>query len=77
MEQLEDIHEFEKDAKRKAYFIKEGKKGIFRRRIYRTSRKRRTITKKTAYLIRGMSFLVLFMFYITKLILVININNNT
>ena len=63
MEQLEDMHEFEKNAKRKAYFIKEGK--------------RRIITKKTAYLIRGMSFLVLFMFYITKLILIININNNT
>lgn len=26
MEQLEDMHEFEKDAKRKAYLIKEGKK---------------------------------------------------
>lgn len=33
--------------------------------------------RKTAYLMRGMSFLVLFMFYITKLILIININNNT
>ena len=42
MEQLEDMHEFEKNAKRKAYFIKEGK--------------RRIITKKTTYLIRGMSF---------------------
>jgi tryptophanyl-tRNA synthetase len=40
------------------------------------ARKRR-IVKKTAYLMRGMSFLVLFVFYITKLILIININNNT
>ena len=28
MEQLEDMHEFEKNAKRKAYFIKEGKRRI-------------------------------------------------
>ena len=28
MEQLEDMHEFEKDAKRKAYFIKEGKRKV-------------------------------------------------
>ena len=62
MEQLDDMHEFENDAIRKANLIKEGK---------------RRIVKKTAYLMRGMSFLVLFMFYITKLILIININNNT
>lgn len=29
MEQLEDMHEFEKDAKRKAYFIKKGKRKVY------------------------------------------------
>ncbi len=29
MEQLEDMHEFENDAKRKAYFIKEGKRKVY------------------------------------------------
>lgn len=29
MEQLEDMHEFEKDAKRKAYFIKEGNRKVY------------------------------------------------
>lgn len=29
MEQLEDMHEFENDAKRKAYLIKEGKRKAY------------------------------------------------
>ena len=44
MEQLDDMHEFENDAIRKANLIKEGK---------------RRIVKKTAYLMRGMSFRLL------------------
>lgn len=76
MEQL-DMHEFENDAIRKANLIKEGKRKAYsEEEFFGTFRKRR-IVKKTAYLMRGMSFLVLFVFYITKLILIININNNT